>query len=60
MKRVKGGLWVRQVRTGQDWDIKNGYMEPGSGTLLHDHECASDNLARHCVVRFKQLADGTG
>ncbi|WP_439122628.1 hypothetical protein [Marivita sp.] len=107
-KLIKGGIRVQQVRTRQDWEIKNGYMEPGSGTSLHDHEGefgylawsyfrlpegtvipenlvivqrgaaghyqievrtggdmtpdalrgALDNLARNCVVRLKQLADG--
>ena len=107
-KLLKGGVTVQQVRTRHDWEIKNGYMEPGSGTSLHDHEGALgyiawtyfrlpegtvipdnlvivqrgkaghyqievrtggemtpealrgalDNLARNCVVRLKQLADG--
>lgn len=107
-KLVKGGLRVQQVRTRLDWEIRNGYMEPGSGTSLHDHEGefgylawsyfkipegtvvpdnliivqrgkpdhyqievrnggeltpdalrgALDSLARNCVVRLRQLAEG--
>ncbi len=107
-KMHRGGKKTQEVRTHQDWAIRNGHMEPGSGTSLHDHEGALgylawayfklpegtvipenliivqrgkpdhyqievrtggemtpdtlrgalDNLARNCVVRLKQLADG--
>lgn len=41
-KMLKGGVKSQQVRSRQDWAIKDGYMETGNGTSLHDYEGALD------------------
>lgn len=54
-KVLKGGKKVQQVRSRQDWAIKDGYMETGSGTSLHDYEGALDYLA----WTYFRLPEGT-
>lgn len=54
-KMLRGGKKVQQVRTRQDWEIKDGHMETGAGTSLHDYEGALDYRAWN----YFRLPEGT-
>jgi hypothetical protein len=51
----RDGKTRKERRSRQDWSLKDGYVETGSGTSLHDHEGALGYTSWH----YFQLPEGT-